>query len=360
MFSLAEEAEAGNCPLKSYSAQASGEIVVFYNDSTLVVSYVDADGDWKATPYTVLPSSVAWTDDTHAVGTASNSAEWGMGIDSSGVIQTFGSNNVTTSVPTANGPYSSPRAGSTGKFSALNVNGTPENWGNTNNGWHTSEPTTTGLTALDVGYDVGCAVSDTLSLGVVCWGGSDPQGLISSASRPTSGTFQSVSVGRYAVVAVDTNGNTVGWGPAASSSAFLANRPMTGVESVDLGEFGERIGVAWMQDGTAVIWQDPTKIQQGALKSAPGFTAYGSGSLRSYVPRGPNGNITFRSQPNVSIYGNNLVTTVAAVVDDGKGLVDDGIGPYDFGDAIYWTGIARLLGSPATNKFQPIFADACD
>ena len=42
--------------------------------------------------------------------------------------------------------------------------------------------------------------------------------------------------------------------------------PTTGVESVEVSETGQLIGVAWMTDGTITIWQDPA--QGSAVRAA--------------------------------------------------------------------------------------------
>lgn len=360
LITLITSANAGNCPVMGFVAQSAGETTLFYNDTAGAYTFVDADGDWKATPYTTLPASVAWTDDFTAVGTGSTSSEWGIGISTSGSLEGFGS-NVTTGIPSGSAPYSSPKSGSTARFSVLNSSGTPVNWGNSANSWLTSEPTTTGFTGLDVGRDVGCAVSDVNNTGVTCWG-YDLEGMIASASRPTTGYYQSVAVGRYVIVAVDTSGNVTGWRTTRTASGmitladqFLANMPTTGVESVVVNETGSLVGVAYMTDGTITIWQDNGASLHTALKSAPGFSTYGTNTDRVYVPEGPTGFLTFRSQPEIDPYSS--VSSIGAVVDNPQGLVE-GTHTYAYGEALRWDNATTSYGG--LTYYWARVIDACD
>jgi hypothetical protein len=66
--------------------------------------------------------------------------------------------------------------------------------------------------------------------------------------------------------------------------------------------------------------------------------------------------MTFRSQPFIGLY--NSVNPVAAVVDNPQGLVDNRVGTYAFGQAIYWNGTSIIVGG--IPKFEPILADACN
>jgi hypothetical protein len=343
---------AANCPIDHYVGQSATESVLFYDSTAGSYSFV-YDAAWGVTPYTTAVGSSAWTDDAIGIANASSS-EWVIWVDSSGALQGAGAGNVTTSIPSGSGTYSSPSSGSTGRFSVLDGSGTVVNWGITTNSWYTSEPTATGFTHLNVGREIGCAVSDTNSTGVTCYGSYDPNGLISSASRPTTGTYKNVAVGRYLVLAVDTSGNMTGWG-TASTAGFLANMPTTGVESVEVSETGELIGVAWMTDGTITIWQDPAKSLQYALRSAPGFSTYGATSDRSYVPEGPSGFITFVSQPKINIYG--ITSPVGAVIDNPQGLVE-GTHTYAYGDAVRWDSARTLYGG--VYYYWPRLIDACD
>lgn len=358
---LPHPAMALNCPVDAFVAQSNAESVLFYDDTAGTFAFVDADNDWKATPYTTLPASVVWTDDFTAVGTTSNSSEWGLGIDSAGDLEGFGS-NVTTSIPSGSGPYSHPRTGSTGRFSVLNGTGTVVNWGNSANSWLTSEPATTGFTALDVGRDLGCAVSEVNNTGVTCYG-YDHEGMNASASRPTTGYYQDVSVGRYVVVAVDTSNNATGWcttraasGYVTKCAQFISNMPTTGVESVEVNETGELVGVAYMTDGTITIWQADTAGIHSALRNAPGFTAYGSTADRVYVPEGPSGYITFVSQPRIAPYSS--TSHIAAVIDDPMGLTDTRRGTYAYGDAVRWDNSSYYKGG--LYYYEPSLVDACD
>ncbi len=350
---------AANCPVDHFVGQAGTESAVFYDDTAGSYSFV-YDAAWGVTPYTTAVASSVWTDDAIGI-TNSGSAEWVIWVDSSGALQAAGGGSVTSSVPSGSGPYSSPSSGSTGRFSVLNGSGTVVNWGYSANSWLTSEPTATGFTDLNVGHAIGCAVSDTISTGVTCYG-YDIEGMIASASRPTTGTYSNVAVGRYVVLAVDTSGNMTGWGTTRAASGamttvanFLAAMPTTGVESVEVSETGQLIGVAWMTDGTITIWQDPAQGLQYALRSAPGFETYASTTDRSYVPEGPSGYLTFVSQPKINIYG--ITSPIGAVINNPQGLVA-GTRTFATGDAVRWDS-TRTYYSGAYH-YWPRLIDACD
>lgn len=362
MSALSGNAHAANCPVDAFAGQYA-ESVLFYDDVLDKFTFVDADGDWLKTPTTVGdPTTASWSLDFNGVatGTAGN-YEWGIGITDTGALGAFGY-TVTSGLPSGAAPYSSPASGSTGRFAVLDSSGTVVDWGNSANSWLTAEPATTGFTAIDVGRNVGCAVSEVNNTGVTCWGGSDPRGLIGAADRPTTGYMKDVAVGDTVVLYVDINGNTGGWcTPTAgavrtSCLAFLANMPASGVESVEVNETGEFVGSAWNEDGTATFWQDPSKGLQPLLRNAPGFTDYGNNTDRIYTPEGPSGYITFVTAPHVGIY--QISAIGAGVIDDPQGLVDLRVGTYDYGDAIMWDNTSIMSGG--LYYYQPKLIDACD
>lgn len=330
------KADAADCPVLGFGGQTNTDAAFYYNDVTGEYTF-DADAAWSLSPTSTYgdPAGV-WSDDVIGVA-ASSSQEWVIGIDDAGYLGTFGTALVTTSVPSGEEPYSSPTSGNTGRFAALNNAGEVVVWGTTT-GY--TPITGSGYTVVSAGRDLVCAASSTANTGITC-SGVNTEGML--ALLPTTGNVIDLFVSRYFVAYVlDDNtlhvikSATQTGAKATSLTQFVNNAPTTDVAEVNLyGGGGLPVGIAWMTDGTARVWQDGGTLQP-ALKSAPGFATYGSTSARIFTPQGPDGNITFRSAPVVDIYAT-TTAVITGVIDDAQGLVN-GYTTFAYGDSVRWDG----------------------
>lgn len=260
---------------------------------------------------------------------------WGAGVDTDGYLWGWGT-GLPTGIPSGEEPYSSPQCGSTGRCAVLDATGHAEVWFNTSGSFGTP-PAAANFDVLAVGREVGCAADSDTATGVTCWG-SNADNLVSNPAKPGSGyQIVDVAVARYVAVAVDVYGNTYCWRTSRSSMAalaneFCANRPMNGIATVDLSETGELFGVAHHLDGTATIWQpNDDGNTNDPLTGAPGWDAYGRNGLFQFKPKGPDGEIVFRSI-GVNIYH---ADGVVGVIEDPMDLVE-GYNVYEPGDVLSW------------------------
>lgn len=322
------------CPMQAYPSPHTQETILWDTGTPGVHEWRTGYG-WSATPYTADPTVQDFYGDFTAVATTSTSIEWSMGINTSGELVTWGGQGVTTGTPSGDEPYLSVATGSTGRMAVTNRYREIEVWGN-NTANFTSVPTGS-FNRLGVGRDVGCASNSTTNTGVTCWG-VNTEGLVTHADIPTTGYYDYIDVGRYAAFAVDVDGNMVGWGTTRTASnpalvqAFIDNAPTTGVRRVQVNEVSTLFGVAWMLDGTVVIWQGNGGLVD-VITGAPGWDTYGDNSLKYYIPEGPDGYITWRSLPRIAIQDNG---TIAGVINDGQGLIE-GSNTYEYGDAYVWS-----------------------
>lgn len=332
------------CPLQAFPSH-----------DELCVSWLNDDGTynddvahcWQQTPYATeyLANNPMFAYPMIGEGLApASSSEWGCGIVRAGVagageLACFGNAGILTGYPTGEAPYSALSSGGVdGRFAVLNNVGAIKVWGVVTNGFG-SPPTSTGFTELGVGFAAGCAVG-IANGGVSCWG-SDQENLVVNSSKPSSGTYTAVEVGRTVAGAVQDDGTLDMWGSSRAGSAtlvaeFIANRPTgTNVKSFEVGETGRLIGVAWMTDGTAYIWQDNGSLSN-AIRHAPGWYPAGGTGIKTFVPHGPNGNITFRSR--LEIAANDVDAQICGVIDDPKGLMTGDSVPvaYQHGDVVCW------------------------
>lgn len=338
------------CPIQIFNSTSA--CVSWLNDNGTWANHVQHDatkiGCWQTEPFAGGTSPYAATDFTWPMigeGTASGSGEWSCAIKTDGTLTCFGAGGIEN-IPTGEGPYSALSSSSSGtttvRAGVLTVTGAIRIWGNTAGAFGTSVPTTTGFTELGVGYAVGCAAGISNG-GVTCWG-DNFEGLVTHASKPTTGTYIQVEVARYLAAAVRDDNTLAMWGTtrAASGKVTLAqtlvnNRPTSGVRWVELGD--EILGVATHTDGTASIWIPDGVGVPAQMTNAPGWSeGYGNNSLKIYKPQGPNGEITFRGKLEIVGASNNPF--ICGVIDDPKGLPNDNPldadSLYNHGDAICW------------------------
>ena len=344
-ISLLSTANAATCPVHEFVGQANTNSTVWYDDVTGYYTWTGVAA-WQVSPYSDDPTTTHWSDVATGVAAAS-SAEWFIGTKDNGALGAFGY-NVTTGLPSGASDYWSLDSGNTGRFVGIG-DGTVVAWGSTTS----YTPITGTYTVVAAGRDLVCAGSDTANVGLVCSGDNTEKML---SLMPTTGNVISVDVSRY-IVAYVLDDNTLHIIKSAKATGaaltvltqFAANAPTTGVQSVEIygGAGGSAVGIAWMTDGTATVWQDGGGLTY-ALKSAPGFEAYGSSGLKSFKPRGPSGEITFVGQPHTDIYAYGNQTAIGAVFADAKGLV---LGTHTFaaGDAVRWgdTSISYYPGTTA-------------
>ena len=175
---------AANCPVDHFVGQAGTESAVFYDDTAGSYSFV-YDAAWGVTPYTTAVASSVWTDDAIGI-TNSGSAEW---VIWGGQLRCPpGSRRWKRHLQRSERVWAlpSPSSGSTGRFSVLNGSGTVVNWGYFSELVADERANGDGFTDLNVGHAIGCAVSDTISTGVTCYG-YDIEGMIARRAGPQRG-----------------------------------------------------------------------------------------------------------------------------------------------------------------------------
>lgn len=331
---LSGPAAAETCPVKFFGEP--GTSAILWEDTVTGDIWWEGSSTFETTPWTVSDPETTWfTEDM--VNYGSTPYAWGAAITVDGDLNTWGY-GITTTTPSGEEPYSSPECGKTGKCVVLDNGGHVETFFNGSSGsFNSGRPTAGNFDGVAVGLDVGCSWDNDTATGVTCWG-SNADNLVSNPDKPGSGyQIYDVAVGRYAAAAADIYGDTYCWhtsrsGFWASADEFCANRPLDGVERIEVNEYGELFGVAHMFDGTAVIWEWNDGVNTNeSLTGAPGWDDYGTNGLNQFRPEGPDGYLTFRFI-GLSIYDDHHVY---AVIDDPKGLVEDGYA-YQSGDAVEW------------------------
>lgn len=327
------------CPLQALPGKSVAGAVL--NDDGSWKGY-----NWLSDPFTIVSpwsSSAEFAYPMMGEGTSSGNDEWSCGILPDGKINCFGYSTVI-SAPTGGEPYGILSSGETGRFGVLDYQGKIAVWGNLANSFASNVPTTTGFVELGIGRDVGCAVGLS-NAGASCFG-YDARGLFSG--RPTTGTYTSVDVGRDFGAAVKSDGTLTVWcstsiSATSTCSTFISNRPQPGVNlptgvtvsEVELNGTSTTIGVAYLSDDSIYIWQDSSSGYSDALRYAPGWATYGVPTQRYYIPRGPDGVITWRTKAEISATD---VANVCGVINDPAGLsyTNPAPGYFAFGDAVCW------------------------
>lgn len=330
-----------NCPLQALPTDEEVAVAWLYDNGGFTDDVLHS---WNQSPYPtdLLLTNPIFTYPMIGEGTSTGSSEWACGITiEGGEVACFGYSTVLD-FPTGEAPYSALSSGGTGRYGVLDSSGQINIWGNVGGTFGSTVPSTSGFSELGIGRDVGCAVGISNG-GVTCWG-DNSDNLVTNASKPASGTYTAVEVGRYVAGAVQDDGTLDMWSTARAGSGmvtkaaqFVANRPTgTNVKSFELGETGELIGVAWMTDNTAYIWFDSTIGVPNAVRHAPGWSDYGNTVDNFYIPQGPDGPITFRSRLEIS--ATDIDAQICAVIDDPQGLYDGASTPvaFEYGDAICW------------------------
>lgn len=326
------------CPMVTEGYLAHNAQVL--NDGTF-----DADASWLSTPSSVADPFAETYDvqNVELVATTTTTKQWMIGVTGYGGYLVASGLADTAGLPSGEEPYSHPSSGNRGRFAVLNKYGQIRVWGFTSGGFGT--PPNPALPSgafenLDVGADVGCATHGENKEGIECWG-TDLDNLVSGA--PTWGYWKDVEVGRYYAVAIDYFGNTYSWGTKRPGyqgrvSEFLGNMPTSGVKEISLSQGSDYIGVAWMDEGYAVIWEDNSSPTNGAITGSPGYADYSVGGERVWIPQGPDhidgwpGYIIWASGPEVNMYSS---STISGVMAETMGL-EEGLNIYAPGDAMHW------------------------
>ncbi|MBP9827834.1 hypothetical protein KBC55_01640 [Patescibacteria group bacterium] len=363
----AQECNAGCVPVEELEPECIPElpdncpVQIIPTDSPLCVAWLndngtwqnDVNGCWQGEPFTGISPYSATNFVPRMVGDGGNgTGDAGCALTTDGEIMCWGGGDITVGTPSGEEPYSSLAFGSGSygttngmpRMLALNAYGEINVWGNTSGAFYSNVPTTSGFTDADSGYAVGCAVGITNS-GVTCWG-DDYEGLVTHASKPSSGTYTYTAVGRYVAGAVQSDGTLDMWGTTRSPGSttynnvatFIANRPSgTDIVSFEVNESGNPVGVAYHTDGTASIWIPNAVGIPVQMTNAPGWDYYGSTSLKLFKPQGPNGEITFRGPLEISSTDNG--PDICGVINNPQGLHNDASTPYyyKYGDAICWS-----------------------